>query len=88
MPVRQTTAAALVPPRLPKGVNHGPSIAEDAGLLVDFRGPRGKSEGLDVTIGQAHSQQWLCRVQGRGEDIRVERKSTEVFEHGGQSRDP
>ena len=86
MGVRQATAAALVPPRLPEGVNRALAVAQDAGVGVFLGASRGQAEGLDMAIGQADRQQRLGGVQSSGEDGGLEGQRAEVLEHGGRLR--
>lgn len=95
MRIRKTAAAALVPASPPQALNVVLAVAKDARIAISLCiaaiigshatvYARGEAKGLDMTAGGAHGEDRLAGVQGRGEDVRVEREGAEVLEHGGQ----
>lgn len=68
-----------MPARAPDALNQAPPT-RDAARSVTF--VRRQAESLDTAADQADSHQRLSRVQHLSEDVRTQRKSAEVFEHG------
>ena len=82
MAVGERSAAALVATGAPNGLDQA-FAASNAAVLVAFVLVviRGDLEGLYPSIGQSHCQKRSGRMGDLGEEVRLKRKSAEVFQH-------
>jgi hypothetical protein len=85
--VAETSAAALVPARTPCSLNLAASSCCSFGLslilivALDWR----QSQRRNMSGAESYSNQWSCRVESLGKQLRRKRERTYRVEHGDRS---